>query len=133
VGSRERGIVVVAWLIALATAAGSSAHAGEVETHPPIPATPEREASARRHRLDPGRVWLRAAAFDPLTDGEPEFGRTLPTGPALRPGSKHAGGVFLLQLNGPITSASRNAIAVSIHSSTSSQFYPFQPVLAMIA
>jgi len=112
-GSRERRIVGGALLVALATVAGGAAHAGEVETYPRVPETPEREASARRHRLDPGRVWLRAAAFDPLTDGEPEFGGRLPAGPPLRPGFKQAGGVFLLQLDGSATCASRSALTAA--------------------
>lgn len=73
--------------------------------YPAPPADPaEREALAQAAAAQPGLIRLHAVAFDPLRDGEPDFGDLLPRGPALRPAADR---YRLVQLDSKDTAALR--------------------------
>jgi hypothetical protein len=96
---RQRRAVVGSLAIALAAVTVEAGRAREGRAFPPVPVGAEREAVARRNLVDPGRVWLRAAVFDPLTEGEPRLEELIPDGAPLRAGAADGAGAYLLQVH----------------------------------
>ncbi len=82
-GRASRLAIALIFSAAVSSAAVPAEWSGRLYTAPPADPA-EREALAHAQAAQPGLIRLQAVAFDPLRDGEPDFGDLLPRGPALR-------------------------------------------------